>query len=169
MATTYSLAKGGTSGYPAANANSGIYKLEYKLDIAQAIVDGDITTQLVQNDVIEAINVPANTFVLAVGYQVTTALTATGTTTMEVGDGSDTDGYIAAASIMSASTTQVSSPIAAITVASPSTLPNSSEAYTFGKFYTAADTIDLKFPASSNTTVGVVKVWALLVDCNITV
>jgi hypothetical protein len=168
MATTYSLMKGGTSGYPAVK-NSGVYKLEYKLDIAQAILDGDITTGIVQNDVIKAIEVPANTYVLGVGYQVTTSLTSTGTTTMEVGDGDDTDGYIAAASIMTAAATQVSSVIAAITVASPSTLPNNSEAFTFGKFYTAADTIDLKFPASATATVGVVKVWVLLVDCNLTV
>lgn len=164
--STYTLAKGSaTGGYPA--LTGGIYKVQFELDVAAEIAAGNITTQIAQNDVIEAIRVPANTLVVAVGYQVTTALTASGTTTMEVGDGTDTDGYIAAASVMSASTTQVNSAIAAITVASPSTLPNSSEAYTFGKFYSAADTIDLKFPAASNTTVGVIKVYAVLVDCNL--
>lgn len=167
--STYSLATGGTSGYPSMRKTGGVYKVEYKLDIAARIADGTFTTNLANGSVVELIEVPANTFVLAVGYQVTTALTATGTTTMALGDATVANGYTLAASVMSASATQVSSVVDALTVASPSTLPNNTEGYSLGKFYSAADTIDATFAGSSNTTVGVIKFWALMCDCNFTV
>lgn len=166
---TYNIAPGGSTGYPSLKKSAGVFRIERKIDIAALIAAGTITTQLAQNDVLALIEVPANTLVLGVSYRVVTALTASGTTTMEVGDGDNTAGYIAAASVMSAATTQVNSWAGALTVASPSTFPNSSEAYSVGKFYSAADTIDAKFPAASNTTVGVIKVVALMCDFNITV
>ena len=165
---TISIVKGGTSGYPA-HKKTGTYKIERKVDIAALIATGWITTQLVQNDILQAINVPANSYVLGVGYQLTTAATQSGSGTVEVGDGDDPNGYIVATAFSTVQTTPTVSFSGALTVASPSTYPNSSEAYTVGKFYTAADTIDLKFPASSNITAGVFKVFAIIVDCNFAV
>jgi hypothetical protein len=104
-------------------------------------------TALADNDILEVIPVPAKTLVLAVGLDVTTA--EGGTCTVDVGDGATVDGYLDG--------------VNANTVASYcSTL--AAEAFDGGKYYTAADTIDVKFINAADA--AVMRVWALLVDCN---
>lgn len=77
-------------------------------------------------------NVPADTMVLEVLAYTPTAWTATDT--LDIGDGTDPDGWLASAKI---------APTVAQTneVRKRSTLPTA-EAYAGGKLYTAADTID---------------------------
>lgn len=101
---------------------------------------------IADNDILEVIPVPAKTLVLAVGLDVTTA--EGGTCTIDVGDGATVDGYLDG--------------VNANTVASYcSTL--AAEAYDGGKYYAAADTIDVKFINAAD--VAVMRVWALVVDC----
>jgi len=61
-------------------------------------------------------------------YQV---LTADATQTLNIGDGSDVDGFVAAADVATVGNTGMGA-----------------GAYSAGKFYTAADTIDLEVPTS---------------------
>jgi hypothetical protein len=104
-------------------------------------------TALADGDILEVIRVPAKTLVLAVGLDVTTA--EGGTCTIDVGDGATVDGYLDG--------------VDANTVASYcSTL--AAEAFDGGKYYAAADTIDVKFINAADA--AVMRVWALLVDCN---
>jgi hypothetical protein len=104
-------------------------------------------TALADGDILEVIRVPAKTLVLAVGLDVTTA--EGGTCTIDVGDGATVDGYLDG--------------VNANTVASYcSTL--AAEAFDGGKYYAAADTIDVKFINAADA--AVMRVWALLVDCN---
>jgi hypothetical protein len=78
-------------------------------------------------------NVPANTLVLEVLAVTPTAWTAL--VTLDVGDGTDADGWLATAKV--APTTAVSSGIL-----KSSDLPTA-EAFAGGKLYSAADTIDV--------------------------
>lgn len=77
-------------------------------------------------DVVEMISVPAGTHVHAVYWEV---LSVDAAQTFDVGDGTDVDGFVAAASAATA-TKGLGAGIAV------------------GKFYAAADTIDLHVPAT---------------------
>lgn len=79
-------------------------------------------------DVVELINIPAGTYVTKVFYRV---LTGDATQTMNVGDGADPDGYVAAADVATAGNAGVGA-----------------GALATGKFYAAADTIDIEVPAT---------------------
>jgi hypothetical protein len=113
-------------------------------------------TALASGDVIETIPLPAKARVMAVGVDVVTA--GTGSLTLDVGDGSDADGFldgIAADAVGSFCTAL------ALTEGTPNTIVG----YSNGKYYSAADTIDVKL-------VGYVpgalkcRVWALVVDAS---
>jgi hypothetical protein len=113
-------------------------------------------TALASGDVIETILLPAKALVMAVGVDVVTA--GTGSLTLDVGDGSDADGFldgIAADAVGSFCT--------ALALAEGT--PNTIVGYSNGKYYSAADTIDVKL-------VGYVpgalkcRVWALVVDAS---
>jgi hypothetical protein len=99
------------------------------------------------NDILEVIRVPAKTLVLAVGLDVTTA--EGGTCTIDVGDGATADGYLDG--------------VDANTIASYASSGND-EAFKMGKYYSAADTIDVKFINAADA--AVMRVWALMVDCS---
>lgn len=102
------------AGYPATNVLVGFYDAS-KRSLAAA-------------DVAQVIDIPANTYVHKVFYKV---MAADATQTLNVGDGVDPDGYVAAADV--------------------GTLGNSgvgAGALAAGKFYAAADTIDIEVPAT---------------------
>jgi hypothetical protein len=135
-----------------------VTRMEVELDFA-AITAARSTagaTALASNDVLEAIPVPAKALVMAVGVDVVTA--GTGSLTLDVGDGSDVDGFldgIAADAVGSFCT--------ALALAEGT--PNTIVGYSNGKYYSAADTIDVKL-------VGYVpgalkcRVWALVADAS---
>jgi len=87
-----------------------------------------------QNDVLQLVNVPAGSFVLAVGVNVATAEGATAT--MKLGDGDDDDAYGATVNLNSA--VKSCSMPGALTEATPNTYnPAGSQ----GKFYASAGVI----------------------------
>ena len=112
-------------------------------------------TALGSGDVYEILELPAKTLVLRVGYDVTTAEGATAT--VHIGDASDADGFVASANLNS-----VGSGVS--TLALTEGAPNTITGYSGGKYYSAADTIDLTLNNASIDT-AVVRVWALIVDC----
>lgn len=79
-------------------------------------------------DVVELIKIPARSYVAKVFYHV---ITGDASQTLNVGDGTDPDGYVAAADVATAGNAGVGA-----------------GAYASGKFYSAADTIDLEVPAT---------------------
>lgn len=113
-------------------------------------------TALAANDVLQVIPLPAGSFVLEVGVDVTTAEGEAGT--LDVGDGSDADGYHDGIDFNAVAhyTTAL-----ALTEAAPNTVTG----YSNGKFYSSADTIDVKF-LTATPTLAVFRVWALVLNCN---
>lgn len=89
-------------------------------------------------DVVEVLSIPAKTKVLDLFYEV---LTADATQTINVGDGDDADGFFAAADIGTAGNK------AALSLALTTGTPNTVTGYSGGKFYSAADTIDITVPS----------------------
>lgn len=140
--------KGTTATYPDKGTNATTM-ISVDLDMAAitAARAAAGATALADNDILEVIRVPAKTLVLAAGLDVTTA--EGGTCTIDVGDGDTVDGFLDG--------------VNANTVASYASSGNG-EAYEMGKYYAAADTIDVKFINAADA--AVMRVWALLVDCN---
>ena len=134
MATVTTLAGGATAGR---TAGSVPYLVDVSVDFAAA-------------DIIEAINVPANTVVLTAGMEVTTALAGeSADTRLLLGvTGGDVDAFVASWDA-TAATAGTYAPAAA-------TVP-----VVFG----SADTIDIEIDAASTApTGGVVRVWAVMMD-----
>ena len=155
--STYSVMTG--SGVNAYNADmAGIHSVTATVDFT-AINSGAGT---VQNDIIQLIQVPANTRVLDVFFSVTTA--SANMADFDLGDGDDVDGYVDGASM--ATVNDGASFVGATTVGTPNALPVAA-AFCLGKFYTAADTIDLKQNTNATVVTGVLKVKALMIDCNV--
>lgn len=148
----------GTVSYPA-KGQRNITRLAVELDFV-AITAARLAagaTALANGDVLEVLRIPAGTQVLAVGLNVTTAEGAT--LTVDVGDGVDPDGYLDGVNgnaVAGYSSTQVT-----IVEGAPNTI---SPALGFGKYYAAADTIDVTVVNAADT--AVMTVWAVVVDCN---
>ena len=152
---TYSVMTG--SGVNAYNADlAGIYTVTATLDFTD-INSGSGT---VQNDIVQLIQIPANTLVLGVSFRVTTA--SSNMADFDIGDGATTDGYIDGASM--ATVNDGCSWVTTFNEAAPNT---TSEAFSLGKFYTTADTIDLKQNTNATVVTGVLKVKAAMIDMNI--
>jgi hypothetical protein len=124
-------------------ANAGVLTTKYP---HSAIVDdtpvkkvtiifsgADATTTkgaaIAQNDVLPLINIPAGSFVLPVAAKVLTV--EGGASTVDIGDGATADGYLDGLDINALTDTQ-------------SFTADTTEAFGAGKYYAAADTIDLK-------------------------
>lgn len=129
---TQDLTVGGTVGYPYSRAGM-CFTLIASNDFA--------TTTGAVNDVIQMINIPADTYVQNVQAEVV-AMGAT--LTFDVGDGTTTNQYH----------TQLDGNV------TTNTMP----ATTVAKYYTSADTIDV-IPAN-NWTGGVLVLRAIVWDCN---
>lgn len=145
----------GTAAYPYAG-HTRVHFIEVELDFAAITADraAASATALANGDILEVISLPAKTYVLGVGLDVTTA--EGGTCTVDIGDGSDGDGYLDG--------------VDANTVASYATglalaegTPNTIVGYSNGKYYSAADTIDLTMVNAMDA--AVVRLWALVVNC----
>jgi len=144
----------------AAHVASGINKvgvLEVELNFATITTDRAAAglTALGANDVLTALHIPAKTMVLAVGLDVTTA--EGGTLTIDVGDGGDVDGFLDG---VNANTVASYSTSLTLTEATPNTVTG----YSNGKYYSAADTIDIKTINAADT--AVVRLWAVVADCS---
>lgn len=155
--STYSVMTGsGVNAYPYETA--GVHAVQAEIDFSK-INSGSGT---VQNDIVQLIQVPANTRVLGVFFSVTTV--SSNMADFDLGDGDDTDGYVDGASM--ATVNDGASFVGATTVGSPNALPVAA-AFCLGKFYTVADTIDLKQNTNATVVTGVLKVKALMIDCNV--
>jgi hypothetical protein len=140
--------KGTTAAYPEKGTNATtMISVGLNMAAITAARSAAGATALANGDVLEVIRIPAKTSVLAVGLDVTTA--EGGTCTIDVGDGDDPDGYLDG--------------VNANTVASYAT-PDGATGYATGRYYGAADTIDVVFVNAADA--AVMRVWALLVDCN---
>jgi hypothetical protein len=138
-----------------AHTSSGNYKtgvIEVTLDFAKITTDRAAAgaTALGANDVIEALSIPAKTMVLAVGLDVTTA--EGGTLTIDVGDATDGDGFLDG----------VNGNVAAGYASDAN--PTTPVGYGHGKYYSAADTIDIKTINATDT--AVMRLWAVVADCS---
>ena len=102
-------------------------RIEAIFDASEAAVENG--TAILANDVFQMITVPANSFVLNVRAEVLTAEGAA--STFDVGDGATADGYING---------QDGNAVASVTSFNATTTPT----FGVGKFYSAADTIDIK-------------------------
>lgn len=149
---TYNDGKGYNLGTGAAHVAAGINKVSavsVTLDFA-AITTARAAaglTALAATDTLEVIKVPANTLVTNVVLNVTTA--EGGTLTIDVGDGADPDGFIDG---VNANTTAAYIPVAG------------TAAFEQGKYYTAADTIDVTTVNAADA--AVMTLTAVMVDCS---
>jgi len=113
-------------------------------------------TALANGDIQQAIQVPAKTYVMQAGIDVTTAEGAT--QTFDLGDGSDPDGWLDG---VNGNTVASYAPAKVLAEATPNTIVGYSVG---GKYYSAADTIDIVSVNASDT--AVVRVWAVMIDCS---
>jgi hypothetical protein len=159
---TYTDSIGFNKGTAAAYVDNGLHKvtvLEVTLDFAAITVARAAAgaTALTAGDVLEVLRIPAKSQVLNVGIDVTTA--EGGTLTIDVGDGADADGFLDGVNANTAA--GYSSSTVTLVEGAPNTL---SPAFGFGKYYSAADTIDVTTVNAADA--AVMRVWAIVVDCN---
>jgi hypothetical protein len=148
MATITTLSNAVGSGLqPVRSIRNMPYMVENTINFATATTAKG--SALAASDVIEAVQIPAQSVVLAAGYEVLTAIT--GDVTMSVG----VTGVLATAYVNAATLA------AATSVGTYGT--SSTTAYPIAT--AAADTVDLLISASTTAlSAGSVRVWALLVD-----
>ena len=152
--STYSVMTGsGVNAYPADLA--GLYAVQATLDFT----DINSGAGTVQNDIVQLIQVPANTLVLGLSFSVTTA--SSNMADFDIGDGDVTDGYVDGASM--ATVNDGCSWKTTFNEAAPNT---TLDGMSLGKFYTVADTIDLKQNTNATVVTGVLKVKAVMIDLN---
>tara|TARA_R100000995_G_C3482846_1_gene125143 strand:- start:1279 stop:1737 length:459 start_codon:yes stop_codon:yes gene_type:complete len=149
---TYNDGKGYKLGTAGAHVAKGINKVStISVDLNFATITTERAaaslTALTSSDILEVIRVPANTLVTNVALNVTTA--EGGTLTIDVGDGDNPDGYIDGVN--------GNATAAYLTVAG-------TDAFEAGKFYTAADTIDVKINNAADA--AVMTLTAVMVDCS---
>lgn len=149
---TYNDGKGYNLGTGTAHVAAGINKVSsVTVDLNFATITSERAaaglTALAAGDVLEVIKVPANTLVTHVALNVTTA--EGGTLTVDVGDGDNPDGYLDGVN--------ANATAAYLTVAG-------TDAFEAGKFYTAADTIDIVTVNAADT--AVMTLTAVMVDCS---
>tara|TARA_R100000231_G_scaffold47840_2_gene40966 strand:- start:10696 stop:11151 length:456 start_codon:yes stop_codon:yes gene_type:complete len=149
---TYNDGKGYNLGTGTAHVAAGINKVSsVTVDLNFATITTERAaaglTALTSADILEVIKVPAQTLVTHVALEVTTA--EGGTLTVDVGDGDNTDGYLDGVN--------ANATAAYLTVAG-------TDAYEAGKYYTAADTIDIVLNNAADA--AVMKLTAVMVDCS---
>jgi hypothetical protein len=110
-------------------------------------------TALASGDVLEVLPVPAKALVMAVGVEVVTG--GTSGLTLDVGDGTDADGYLDGVSGAAAGSFA--------TVPTVAGDPGALVGLSAGKYYTAEDTIDLVLVGQVPGGL-VCRVWALVAN-----
>ena len=141
---TWTITGGGNTGHSADGK---------KVRVISEIVDFSEFT-ITTNDVIQVIELPANSLVLYAGLDVLTADSAGNSGTLSLGDGADVDRYVAA----STATAGIETTRAR---AGDSSLGTTSIGYAY---YAAADTIDLVNATGSIN--AKVRVFAVVADCD---
>lgn len=158
QAATIDSTVGGTGTGYAARDSGNEYVIERTLDVTNWATVG--------TNVVQALKLTSGTVVRTVGYQILTATTNGATFTLDVGDGSDEDGYIAAG-VSTSGAWGASSP-GTVTVTGPQSTNLTvtvSPAYGLGKFYPVDDTIDVVWNSlTTDTTTGRLRVWAVVQD-----
>jgi hypothetical protein len=155
MAIYSTIVGAGVEAYPAKMC--GTYAIDGVVDFST--VNG--TTGTVQNDVITVLQIPANTLVLGVAYKTTTV--SANLADVDIGDGAVTDGYVDGLD-MTTSLKDGCSWVTTFNEAAPNT---TADGMSLGKFYTAADTIDLKQNTNATIKTGVIKVRAICISANL--
>lgn len=147
----------GSAAFPAVGLDK-ITKMEVELDWAaiSAARTAAGATAIGAGDGLPALSIPAKSLVLAVGLDVTTA--EGGTLTVDVGDGSDTDGWLDGKDANAVAS------YASVPFTLAEAAPNTIVGYGAGKYYAAADTIDVITVNAADT--AVMKLWAVVVDCS---
>lgn len=138
---------------PAAAAGDALRKIEAYLDFSKLVADPNYT--LSTGDVFQLLEIPAGTLVVNAGAEVMVAFD--GTTTVDV-DFAGGDDIIDGADVTSVGF------CAGGTNGQTNTVVGSA-ASTYTQFIAADDTIDVTI-ASSDATVGVLRVYAQVIDCN---
>lgn len=141
---TWTITGGGNTGHSADGK---------KVRVISEIVDFSEFT-IATNDVIQVIELPANSLVLYAGLDVLTADSAGNSGTLSLGDGADVDRYVSA----STATAGIETTRAR---AGDSSLGTTSIGYAY---YAAADTIDLV--NATGTINAKVRVFAVVADCD---
>ena len=141
---TWTITGGGNTGHSADGK---------KVRVISEIVDFSEFT-IATNDVIQVIELPANSLVLYAGLDVLTADGAGNSGTLSLGDGADVDRYVSA----STATAGIETTRAR---AGDSSLGTTSIGYAY---YAAADTIDLVNATGSIN--AKVRVFAVVADCD---
>lgn len=151
---TIDLTVGGTTGYPDHAARKS-YVVEREVDFSEA------ANALAQNDVAQLINIPAGSWVALVHWEVKTVEGVAAT--FDLGDVTDPNGYTpGGAADANALGSGVSGPVVLAEA-----LPNTVIGYSAGKYYAAADTIDLTAIAAGGLdTAAVIKVTAHIINMN---
>ena len=150
MATYDHTTGQGTAGHP--SRKRGVYVLEKTVDIAAVCTAAGISA-LTAADIIQAIDVPAEVYIIHVGVEVITALNGTSPTLdVDFAAGDDfVDGFDASSAGYASAGTSGHVDYTAVT--------------TFSNRVTATDTIDILVNAGANdVSTGKIRVYAILAD-----
>ena len=150
MATYDHTTGQGTAGHP--SRMRSVYVLEKTVDIAAVCTAGGISA-LTAADIIQAIDVPAESYIIHAGVEVITALNGTSPTLdVDFAAGDDlVDGFDASGTGYAAAGTNGHVDYTAVT--------------TFSNRITATDTIDILVNAGANdVSTGKIRVYAILAD-----
>ena len=136
MATYDRTGKGGTTGHPANGRTP--YLVENTIDMS---VSG---FQPAANDIVQALDIPAESIVMNAGIEVLTA--SPSGVTLDMGDGDTADIYVDGLDSTSTGYSAVHQDVLST-----------------GKIYASADTIDIKVLGAQDTS-GKVRAWAVVCD-----
>lgn len=159
-AATVDLTSPITSSFSASRAwsQSGFGERHFRvIDFAE--VNTAKGSTLAQNDTIDAVKIPAGSFVKDVIVRMLVPC-AVASTTMQVGDSNVATGYIASVALdAAANTVAAASGTAILTLSAGSTVTT----YSGGVYYATADAVRLKLNSSSAATTGKVEVSAFII------
>jgi hypothetical protein len=118
-----------------------------------------LATAAAQNDVVEALAIPAGTLIQGVQWEVVGAEGAS--RNFAIGDGSDTDGYVTTTTANTLATgCSALAGVVAGGAGDPANDPLIVTGYSGGKYYSAADTIDILAVTSGGLTTAKIRVKA---------
>ncbi len=139
---------------------AGTYVISNTVDMTDVIAGTSVTGAA--GDIVECLSIPADTWVQAVIVETTTA-TGVSSSTIDVGDGDDADGWLDG--VDSNATAVYNSKTLTLGEATPNTM---SPAFGVpGKVYTATDTIDVLIKVSSAVSDDLeFKIWAICTPLN---
>ena len=136
MATFDKTGKGGTTGHPANGRTP--YLVENTIDMSAS------GFQPAANDIVQALDIPAESIVMNAGIEVLTA--SPSSVTLDMGDGDTADIYVDNLDSTSTGYSAVHQDVLST-----------------GKIYASADTVDIKVLGAQDTT-GKVRAWAVVCD-----